>query len=88
MEKFLTSRKFLTTILAVVTELAGMASGAIDAQIGIAFVLTSVLAYVLTEGYVDAKRAAAIARTAATVASTAAAVLDEAATTIDKAAQP
>lgn len=86
-EKF-TSRKFLATVFACITELTAIAAGAVDAPTGVAFILATTLSYVIVEGAVDARRAAAITRTAATVAQTAAVVLEKAADTIDEAARP
>lgn len=82
-----TSRKFLATVFACITELTAITSGAVDVPTGVAFILATTLGYVIVEGAVDARRAAQITRTAATVATEAAVVLTRAADVIDDAAK-
>lgn len=73
-----TSRKFIATIGAVMGTLAGIASGAVDPTTGFAIIATNVLGYVMVEGRIDAKRAAAVAAAGSAILAKAAEVLREA----------
>lgn len=73
-----TSRKFMAFVTAIVTSLLGATSGAISPADAVTNVLIAAIGYITVEGYVDAKRAAAIARAAAKTLDEAAAVIDRA----------
>ena len=66
--KNLLSRKFLTAIIGIITGSVTIIQG--DVIVGASLIAISIIGYLIAEGYVDAKSAAATASTIASVATT------------------
>lgn len=81
--KNLMSRKFLAALISIITGIVTMAQGQV--LVGAALIAVAVISYLIAEGYIDAKSAAATATVLASVASTVSAATSN--TTDDAAAQ-